>query len=33
MFGIAYYSLFLVMGVLYADKFFEDKNTYFKITS
>ena len=31
MLGIAYYSLFLVMGVLYADKFFEEKDLYTKL--
>lgn len=33
MLGIAYYSLFLVMGVLYADKIFKEKNIYFKLWS
>lgn len=31
MLGTAYYSLFLVMGVLYSDKLFEDKSLCFKL--
>jgi len=30
---VAYYSLFLVMGVVYADKLFKEKTTYFKLWS
>lgn len=33
MLSVAYYSLFLVMGVVYADKLFKDKSTYFKLWS
>lgn len=31
--GVIYYSLFLVMGVLYADMIFKNKSIYFKIWS